>query len=138
MTGGRSGLPPIDHWLLSNTPITQCPGVVGKTGPKVSECPAGVPASLLGAFSVAPLNNACDAHPVFLLRSEGQKKTKFANMLKWCRRADPALTHALGRTRSRWGAGRNITSITSSSTRIASIIEQAIRRRYVLLNVRYA
>jgi hypothetical protein len=24
-------LPPTDHWLLSNTPITQCPGVVRKT-----------------------------------------------------------------------------------------------------------
>ena len=27
-------------------------------------------------------------------------KTEIPNMLKWCRRADPALTHALGRTQT--------------------------------------
>src|SRR5262249_49865774 len=30
-TRGSNGLPPTDHWLLANTPITQCPGVVSKT-----------------------------------------------------------------------------------------------------------
>src|SRR5215475_8927694 len=30
-TRGNNGLPPTDHWLLSNTPSTQCPGVVKKT-----------------------------------------------------------------------------------------------------------
>src|SRR5215467_12108935 len=41
-TRGNNGLPPTDHWLLANTPITQCPGVVNKTtvGPKSTlPCP---------------------------------------------------------------------------------------------------
>src|SRR5262245_48982789 len=42
LTLRRSGLPPTDHWLLANTPITQCPGVVSKTtvGPaRTFPCP---------------------------------------------------------------------------------------------------
>src|SRR5215470_15069799 len=30
-TFGRNGSPPTDHWLLTSTPMTQCPGVTSAT-----------------------------------------------------------------------------------------------------------
>jgi hypothetical protein len=60
-------------------------------------------------------------------------KSKNPNMRKWCRRADPALSYALGRTRETDGIGR-ITPIASSRTSIASGNQAS---GAVPLNVRY-
>jgi hypothetical protein len=69
------------------------------------------------SLASSPRSDQCAAYRE-LNSAKKNGKTKNANMLKLCRRAVPALTHALGRTRTtdhRFGGRRRSSGVTPSA-----------------------